>query len=69
VPYKYIAVPLAISNNEYLQKVFNSYRKGLNSVMLFFPTPRRIYFGSLQQDQKYYILVRKEAAIEAPAED
>jgi hypothetical protein len=62
VPYESIIVPLAISNHETLQKVFNAYRKKLPSLAVDFKTTENKHFESLNWLQRYYVLVGKKTA-------
>lgn len=62
VPYESIIAPLAISNHETLQKVFNAYRKKLPAVALDFRNTEIKYFESLNLLQRYYVLAGKETA-------
>ena len=62
VPYESIIVPLAISNHETLQKVFNAYRKKLPSAAVDFKTTENKHFESLNWLQRYYVLAGKKTA-------
>lgn len=62
VPYESIIVPLAISNHETLQKVFNAYRKKLPSVAVDFGKTEIKHFESPNWLQRYYVLAGKATA-------
>lgn len=57
--FKYILLPLKISNNETIQRVFNSYRKKLPRKEIPVPKWYAAYFESLDQGTSFYILSQK----------
>jgi hypothetical protein len=63
VPYESIIAPLAISNHETLQRVFNVYRKKLPALELDFRNTKIKYFESLNLLQRYYVLAGKKIGV------
>ncbi len=56
VRYRYILMPLTISNHDTAQKSFNAFKKKLSKKEKFFDTPWTDNFESLKTKKNYYVL-------------
>ncbi len=59
VQYRYILMPLTISNHETIQKIFNEYRKGLSKKTKLHDSSYSMYFESLRGRKSYYVLYER----------
>lgn len=62
VRYKYILMPLRISNHSRIQEIFNDYKKGLSKKGKFIDTPYSLNFESLSGRKSYYVLYKRTEA-------
>jgi hypothetical protein len=58
--YRYILMPLRISNHEHIQKTYNKYRQKLPEMKMKIRFSGRRYFESLKRSGKYHILYARE---------
>ncbi len=62
VHYKYILMPLRISNHESIQRMFNHYKKGLSKKGQFINSSYSFNFESLSGRKSYYVLYKQTKA-------
>jgi hypothetical protein len=55
VDYRYLLIPLRISNHAAVQRVFNQYRKRLPQKVFDFQTPHAEHFESVRSDRHYCV--------------
>lgn len=56
VRYRYILMPLTISNHGSIQKIFDDHKKVLGKKAIFVDSPYSLYFESLRGRKSYYVL-------------
>lgn len=61
VDYQYILMPLAISNHETIQKIFNEYKKHLPKKAKWFDSPFSCHFESLRVKKNYCVLHKRSS--------
>lgn len=61
VDYQYILMPLAISNHETIQKIFNEYKKHLPKKAKWFDSPFAGHFESLRVKKNYCVLYKRSS--------
>ena len=59
VRYRYILMPLRISNHGSIQKIFDDYKNGLGKKAIFIDSPYSLYFESLRGRKSYYVLHKR----------